>query len=185
MSGYTPVFDTVFQGTLCGKWPTLPVWLTILPMADKNGLIDMTFHHIAAISGWPVDLLKQAIAELTAPDPESRSAEAEGRRLIPIDENRPWGWRVVNHEKYREKARLSAKSAKEVAEGKNKDRMHDRRSPPKTAADPLSNSNSNSNIQNQRAIKIASSEKPQESSSQRHQSSEALRRIRDRISNGL
>lgn len=146
MSGYVPVFDSVFHGTLCGRWPTLPVWLTILPMADKHGHIDLTCQAMSALTGWPIDLLKQAIAELTQPDPESRSEAHEGRRLILIDpDNRQWGWIVVNHEKYREKARLSAKNARESANGINAKRMLDRRRPPLTAADPLSNANANAN----------------------------------------
>lgn len=144
--GYTPVFDSVFHGTLCGKWPTLPVWLTILPMADKNGHIDMTFQAMAALTGWPIDLLKQAIAELSSPDPDSRSEANEGRRLLPLDPGRSWGWMVVNHGAYREKARLTAKSAREVESGKNKDRMNDRRPPPPTASDPLSYSNAYSDL---------------------------------------
>lgn len=105
MSGYTPVFDTVFDGTLCGRWPTLAVWLTILPMADKHGHIDITYQAIATRSGWPLELLKQAIAELMAPDPESRTADCEGRRLELLDPaNRQWGWRVVNIQIYRDKA---------------------------------------------------------------------------------
>jgi len=127
LSGYTPVFDSVFHGTLCGRWPTLPVWLTILPMADKHGHIDMTYQAMTALTGWPIELLKQAIAELMELDPESRSESEDGRRLVLIDpDNRKWGWRVVNHEKYREKARKSAYDADRVASGKNKERMQGR-----------------------------------------------------------
>lgn len=136
MSGYTPVFDSVFHGTLCGRWPTLPVWLTILPMADKHGNIDMTYQAMSALTGWPIDLLKQAIGELCAPDPESRSDENDGRRLELIDPHRTWGWRVVNHAKYREKARLQSKSAAEVAAGR-------RRSSPVSAAHRPSDADAN------------------------------------------
>ena len=51
MAGYTPVFDSVFHGTLCGRWPTLPVWLTILPRADKTGHLDMTSQAMSALTG--------------------------------------------------------------------------------------------------------------------------------------
>lgn len=120
MAGYTPVFDSVFHGTLCGRWPTLPVWLTILPMADKNGHIDMSFAAMAALTGWPIDLLRQAIKELSEPDPESRSPENDGRRLELIDpETRGWGWRVINHSKYREKARKAAYDTERTASGQD------------------------------------------------------------------
>jgi hypothetical protein len=104
MAGYTPVFDTVFDGTLCGKWPVLPVWLSILPLADWRGHIDMTPEAIAARTGWPMDLLLQGIEALCAPDPRSRSKGEDGRRLVLIDDRRDWGWRVVNIQVYRDKA---------------------------------------------------------------------------------
>ena len=128
MSGYTVVFDSVYHGTLCGRWPTLPVWLTILPMADKHGHIDLTHQAIAALTGWPIELLKQAINELMQPDPESRSEAHEGRRLVLIDpDNRSWGWKVVNHERYREKARKSAYDAERTASGKDRERKAEER----------------------------------------------------------
>lgn len=129
--GYTPVFDSVFHGTLCGRWPTLPVWLTILPMADRHGHIDMTFQAMSALTGWPIELLRQAVAELMEPDPESRSESEEGRRLVLIDpENRQWGWRVVNHGRYREKARLIAKDSDRTASGRDADRKRAERASP-------------------------------------------------------
>lgn len=154
MAGYTPVFDSVFHGTLCGKWPTLPVWLTILPMADKNGHIDMSYQAMSALTGWPVDLLKQAMTELTAPDSESRSEAEEGRRLVLIDpENRSWGWRVVNHGKYRERARKQAWDAERTASGKDAERKRVSREssrdvptpPDASRLSPLSDSDTNTN----------------------------------------
>lgn len=149
MAGYTPVFDSVFHGTLCGRWPTLAVWLTILPMADKHGHIDMTPQAMAALTGWPLDLLKQAIHELMQPDPESRSDAHEGRRLVLIDPNRSWGWRVVNHDRYREKARKSAYDAERTASGADRERKAASRavptSPAPSRAVPLSDSDANTN----------------------------------------
>jgi hypothetical protein len=73
------------------------------------------------------------------PDPGSRTKDHDGRRLELIDPDaRDWGWRVINHAKYREKARLKAKAQREVESGHNAARMADRRGPPETAADPLS-----------------------------------------------
>lgn len=128
--GYTPVFDSVYRGTLCGQWPTLPVWLTILPLADANGEIDYTTQAISSMTGWPMELLLTALEKLTSPDPDSRSTDSDGRRLELVDPaNRKWGWRVVNHSKYREKARLTSKAARESASGVNADRMQQRRKP--------------------------------------------------------
>lgn len=149
MSGYTPVFDTVYDGTLCGRWPTLPVWLSILPMADKNGHIDLTCQAIAARTGWPLDLLKQGIAELMAPDPESRTPECDGRRLELLDDHRNWGWRVINHEQYRNKARKSAYDAERTASGADAARKAASRrvptSPDVSRVVPPSDANTDSN----------------------------------------
>lgn len=116
--GYTPVFDTVFDGSMCGQWPVLPVWLTLLPLADWRGHIDMTPQAIAGRTGWPLELLLQGIRELCEPDPDSRSKEEEGRRLVPIDPERSWGWRVVNIDLYRRRCR----DANDVAEGRAAER---------------------------------------------------------------
>lgn len=121
--GYTPIFDSVYHGTLCGRWPTLAVWLTILPMADKNGQVDLTYQAISALTGWPIDLLKQAISELMQPDPDSRSPGEDGRRLVLVDpENRQWGWRVVNHTTYREKARKQMQQIEATQSGRDAER---------------------------------------------------------------
>lgn len=134
MSGYTPVFKDVFAGSLCGQYPTTAVWLYMLALADMNGIVDASPTYISAVTGMPVDLVKEGIANLEAPDPQSRTSTDEGRRIVPL-EDQPWGWKIVNHGKYREKARLRAKAAREVQEGKNAERMKDRRRPPETADD--------------------------------------------------
>ena len=115
MAGYTPLFDSVFTGTLCGKYPDTAAWMFFLALKDKNGEIDMTPQYIATITGMPLNDLLGCIKRFMEPDPDSRSSEEDGRKLIKLDPDRPWGWKVVNHEKYREKARLTAKNARETA----------------------------------------------------------------------
>lgn len=143
MSGYTPVFRSVFTGTLCGKWPDTAAWLCLLALADKNGVIDMTPQYISSVTGMPTHDLLACIGRFMQPDEFSRSQESDGRRLVLVDPQRSWGWRIVNFAHYREKARLMAKNEREVQSGSNKERLTaaHRRSPPVTAADPLSDSN--------------------------------------------
>lgn len=148
MSGYTPVFDTVFHGTLCGKWPDLPVWLSLLPLADWQGHIDMTPQAIAAVTGWPLELLAKGIEALTRPDPDSRSPDEDGRRLMPLDPNRKWGWRVVNIQKYRRLASGQIQSASQVADGRNAEKVRRykerHRQTPADTADTSGHQNSDS-----------------------------------------
>lgn len=139
MAGYVPLFDSVLDGTLFGKWPHTGIWTCLLSQVDKHGDIDMNPNLLAAKIGVPVDLLLTCISDFMKPDPGSRTKDHDGRRLELIDpEARDWGWRVVNHAKYREKARLNAKANREVESGQNASRMQDRRGPPLTAADRLS-----------------------------------------------
>ena len=151
MSGYTPVFGTLFQGSLCGQWPALPVFCTLLPLCNKSGEIDYSFGYLAAVTGWPEDLLREGIAQLEQPDPSTRSPDDDGRRLVRLRDRTEWGWRVVNHGKYREKARKSAFDAARIADGRNAERMKDRRTDPTRPAmtrdDPPSNTNTNTNTE--------------------------------------
>jgi hypothetical protein len=139
LSGYTPVFRSVFQGTLCGKYPELPVWLVLLALADRHGEIDAHPSYIATVSGLPQPDIEAAIRSFCQADEASRTSTEDGRRLVPIP-NRGFGWIIVNHGKYREKARLAAKSEREVEAGTNAERMADRRRPPQTAGDRPSDS---------------------------------------------
>jgi len=152
--GYTPVFDSIYTGTLYGKWPAAAVWASLLPLLDKNGCIDMSLQAISGMTGWPMDLLKQGIEQLMEPDPDSRTPDEDGRRLVPIDPNRPWGWRAVNHAKYREKARKQNYDAERTASGKDAERKRKARAamsrdvprcPAMSRDVPLSDTNTNTN----------------------------------------
>lgn len=122
MSGYTPVFGSMFNGSLCGRWPALAVWATLLPLADRHGHIDMTPEAICALSGWPLDLLKAGISQLCEPDPRSRTKTDDGRRLAPLDPDRDWGWQIVNHSTYREKARKMMQQIEATESGRDAER---------------------------------------------------------------
>lgn len=159
MAGYTPLFQSLFTGSLCGRFPDMYVWMVMLGLADRHGDVDASPTYIASIAGISVEQVEEAIERLCQPDPRSRSQTCDGRRLMPI-ENRGFGWTIVNHAAYREKARLAAKSEREIESGRNAQRLQqrratgasdegppataaDRRRPPATASDPLSDSDAN------------------------------------------
>jgi hypothetical protein len=127
------------------------VWLTMLALCDKRGNVDMSFQAIVGRTGWPIDLLRQGITALMQTDSESRSPAEDGRRLVPLDPSRGWGWHVVNHAVYREKARLQAKDAVRTASGADAERKRTERelspevprTPPEPPGVPLSDSNAN------------------------------------------
>lgn len=103
--GYTPLFDTMLTGTLYGRWPHTGIWACLLSRASREGVIDEQPAALAAAIGVPVELLLDCIRDFMSPDPESRTPDNDGRRLELLQQHRSWGWRVVNHYKYREKAR--------------------------------------------------------------------------------
>ena len=98
---YGKLFTSLYQGTLRGCSDEILVFTNLIAHADAHGHVDKHYRAIAEETGIDVDRVKAALANLEAPDPESRSPEEEGRRIVPIDEHRAWGWRIVNYPKYR------------------------------------------------------------------------------------
>lgn len=153
MSGYAPLFSSLTTGTLCGRWPDIGLWPIILSLADKNGIVDVTHQYISTVTGLALSEVVACMERFCEADHGSRSPAEAGARLLLLEEHREWGWQIVNHALYRERARLMSKSAREVESGANRRRMKsrppetagDRRSTPETAADPLSNANAYSN----------------------------------------
>lgn len=131
MSGYTPLFSTMLEGTLHGRWPHTGVWACLLSMVDYRGEIDKHPRLIASAIGIPISDLLACLKDFISPDPDSRSPENEGRRLELIDPDRDWGWRVVNIQKYRSRA----SSANQVDDGRNAKKVKKYRDKNKTPAD--------------------------------------------------
>lgn len=139
--GYVPLFETLTTGTLHGKWPDIGLWPVLLSMADRFGNVDVTPQYIAGVTGLDVPEVISCLERFCAPDPDSRSDVNEGRRLEPMEEGRKWGWHVVNHSKYREKARMLAKDSQRTATGMDAARKAASRAgacPPKSPEVPLS-----------------------------------------------
>lgn len=128
MSGYTPIFSTVLDGTLYGRWPHTGIWMCVLSQCDRNGNVDMVPGLLAAKIGVPLAMLLECIADFMKPDPESRSGALDGRRLELIEPaSREWGWHVVNHSLYRERARKQAYDNKRTSSGADAERKRDLR----------------------------------------------------------
>lgn len=98
---YAKLFKSIYQGTLRGKSHGLLVFTNLLAHADQEGWVDTHPKSIADEVGLTLEQVQEALNELEAPDTESRSPEEDGRRIVRLDEHRAWGWRIVNHAKYR------------------------------------------------------------------------------------
>jgi hypothetical protein len=98
---YAKIFASLYQGTLRGCADPILVFTNLLAHCDSSGVVDMHPRAISDETGISVERVQAAIQMLESPDPDSRSAAEEGRRIIRLDGHRTWGWRVVNHGKYR------------------------------------------------------------------------------------
>jgi hypothetical protein len=153
MAGYVPLFETIATGTLYGRWPDIGLWPIVLALGDRHGVIDVTPQYLAGVTGLCVDDVTACMRRFCEPDPLSRSRNDSGARLKLIDAQRDWGWLIVNHAKYREKARKSAYDTARVESGADATRKRQQRAamsavppcPEVSRAVPLSNANANAN----------------------------------------
>lgn len=73
------------------------VWLTMLALADWNGVVQASLPGLAHVARVPLNRTQEAVDVLSSPDPYSRTPDHEGRRIEPV----PGGWRILNYAKYR------------------------------------------------------------------------------------
>lgn len=76
--------------------------MDLLVLAELDGVVDMTPEAIAARTRIPLVTVNRHLIALQSPDSRSRTPECEGRRLVLLDANRSWGWRIVNYQMYRD-----------------------------------------------------------------------------------
>lgn len=99
---FAKVFAQIFDSSIAEDYLIRHVFMDLLVLADMNGTVDMTLAAIARRTNVPIDIISRAIANLSNPDRTSRSDDEQGRRLVPLDTHREWGWQIVNYQKYRE-----------------------------------------------------------------------------------
>lgn len=99
---YGKIFGTIYNGTLYGHWEAIVTFQQFIVLADADGIVDMTPQAICAATSIPREIIEKGISKLSEPDPYSRTPGEDGRRIVCIDEHRPWGWQIVNYLKYRD-----------------------------------------------------------------------------------
>ena len=100
MSGYTKLFNSILASTVWREpMEVRIVWITLLAMADKDGIAEGSVPGLADFARIPVEATRKALERLSSPDPDSRSQEHDGRRIQAVD----GGWQLLNHAKYRAK----------------------------------------------------------------------------------
>ncbi len=119
MSGYVKMFSAMLSSSLWDEsMPTRIVWVTMLLMADQDGRVEALAAGIAHQARCTREQCDAALLVLSSPDPESKTQDMDGRRIVRVD----GGWQVVNYESYRdqrspdeqrEKARLRMQRMRE------------------------------------------------------------------------
>ena len=98
---FAKIFAQIFDSSIASDHVVRHVFMDMIVLADRDGVVDMTYDAIARRTNVPEAIVIHAIGELLKPDPRSRSKSESGARLIPIDSHRDWGWQIVNFEHYR------------------------------------------------------------------------------------
>ena len=120
---YGKLFSSMYDGTLYGQWQAIITLQQMVILADADGVVDITPPALAAKTSIPLEIIEKGLEQLSEPDKYSRSAAEEGRRIVLIDEDRPWGWSIVNYRHYRDLASREDKKRKDrerMAEKRNK-----------------------------------------------------------------
>ena len=120
---YGKIFESMYTGTLYGQWEAIITFQQMIVLADEDGIVDYTPPALAAKTSIPLEHIEKGIEILEAPDKYSRSPGHDGRRIVRVDESRPWGWQIVNYAHYRNLANREDKKRKDrerIAEKRKK-----------------------------------------------------------------
>ena len=109
MSGFTKLHAGIIHSSVWSESDrTRLVWVTLLAMADRDGVVEASIPGLARAAVVPVPDAEEAVRRLSEPDPYSRTPDHDGRRMEPV----AGGWRLLNYGLYREKASPEEAKAK-------------------------------------------------------------------------
>jgi len=100
MTGYIKLFNSILTSTV---WDldsdTRAVWITMLVLADADGVVEGSLPGLAHQARVPLEKAKFAIQTFLAADEYSRTTDHDGRRIEVVD----GGWHLLNYDRYRVK----------------------------------------------------------------------------------
>lgn len=110
---YVKLFGSILNSTVwCADTETKLIWITMLLLADSEGVVWGAVPGIARQAGVSLQAARRALEYLTSEDPDSRTKAEGGRRLLVID----GGWKIINAQKYREMQTDGQRRASERAQ---------------------------------------------------------------------
>lgn len=100
MAHFVKLYASILDSSIWSEDPcTRLLWITMLGMADPDGLVTAAVPGLARRANIPLEACEAGLGRLQAPDPYSKSREKEGRRIEVVPEV---GWRIINYKSYRE-----------------------------------------------------------------------------------
>lgn len=143
MTGYTPLFGEIVTSSIWNEENAVRiVWITLMALADMDGNVYASIAGLAPVARVTLPECEKSIQILSSPDKYSRSKEKEGRRIEVIE----GGWHLVNHKKYRQKAKTRAAYMRRYREEKKKIHQKEKNT------NPNINANANSDTHRNRAL---------------------------------
>lgn len=99
---FAKIYRCLWDGTLGQEGDAWPMLVFLCTHANHRGIVEMAPRAIAARCGWTEERVRAGLAKLEEPDPQSRTPDEDGRRIVRLDPRREWGWRIVNYHPWRE-----------------------------------------------------------------------------------
>jgi len=96
---FTKLFSSITKSSIwLEDHETLRVWVTMLALADRNGYVGASVGGLASTARVDREKTREALEKFLAPDPDSRSADYDGRRIELADR----GWNILNYQRFRD-----------------------------------------------------------------------------------
>lgn len=97
-SGFAKVYSSMLSSSVWSHSSDVRiVWITMLAMSDASGFVAVSVPGLAHQARVPESAVHEAIVIFTSPDPVSRTAAEEGRRVRVVE----GGFEIINHSRYR------------------------------------------------------------------------------------
>ncbi len=124
MTGYTKLFGSIITSTIWRETnETRILWITMLALKNRDGFVEGSIPGLADMARLSLEDTLKALETLRSHDPYSRTKEHDGRRIEDVE----GGWRVLNHDKYRDK--MNADERREYFRVKQRESRAKRQTP--------------------------------------------------------
>jgi hypothetical protein len=98
--GFVKLHDTILSSTVWAyDAETVKVWITLLVMADSEGIVRTRAPGISHQARIPLDQTERALKIFSEPDDYSSTRDFDGRRIEETDD----GWVILNYKEYRKR----------------------------------------------------------------------------------